>query len=203
MITTIMPFKTMTYSHGARRGTLGRVATERRAAIGAARTRRTTMRRHTTHVMWGGRGRAVRCTYTGIVLGATPRQTNPRVTDRVTLHLVDCHFGRMAMDELHEAAALAGGDLDVGDLAKALEEGAKLVLGDVARQTADEDSRVVGISELIHGLHGVERCALIVVGGGAAPHRTAGSRMTGNGRHHLVGGARAAVATVLMGAVAS
>ena len=159
------------------------------------------MRRHTTHVVRGRGGRAIRSTHTTVVLGATPRQTNPRVTDRVTLHLVDGHFGRMAMHELHEAAALAGRDLDVGDLAEALEEGAKLVLGDVARQTTDEDSRVVGIGELIHGLHGVERRTLVVVGGGAAPHRT-GSRMTGNGRHHLVGSARAAVATVLMGAVA-
>ena len=159
------------------------------------------MRRHTTHIVRGGGGRAVRSTHTRVVLGATPGETDARVTNRVTLHLIDGHLGRMAMDELHEAAALAGRDLDVGDLAKALEERAKLVLGDVARQTADEHSRVVGIGELIHGLHGVERRALVVVGGGTAPHGT-GSRMTGNGRHHLVGARGAAVATVLMGAVA-
>ena len=58
----------------------------------------------------------------------------------------------MTLNKLDEAAALARWDLDVGDLAKALEERAKFILGDIARQTTDEDRGVVRIRELIHRL---------------------------------------------------
>lgn len=150
------------------------------------------MRRHSTnlgrHVMRRGRGRAVRSADARVVLGATPRQTDARVSDGVALHLVDGHLGRVAMDELDKAAALAGRDLDVGDFAESLEERAKLVLGDVAGEATDEDSRVVGISELIHRLsHVVERARLVVElrGGGNVPH---GSRVRLSDRsRHLAG----------------
>ena len=59
------------------------------------------------------------------------------------------------MDKLDEAAALSRRDLDVGDFAKALKERAKLVFGNIARKASNEDSRVVGVGELIH-CHGVE-----------------------------------------------
>lgn len=99
------------------------------------------------------RGRAVRSTgRTGVVLRAAPAQTNTRVADWVALHLIDGHFSSVSLHELNEAAALSRWNLDVGDLAEALEERAKLILGDVARQTTDEDRRVVGISELVHRL---------------------------------------------------
>jgi len=107
----------------------------------------------------------------------------------------------MAMHELDEAAALARRDLDVGDLAEALEEGAELVLSHVARETADEDGRVVGVRELVYGLHGVEGRALVVVGRGTSPHG-AGGGVARDWRHHLVGAALAAVAAVLMGPAA-
>lgn len=98
----------------------------------------------------GGRGcRTVGSTYTGVVLGAAPRQTDTGVPNRIALHLVDGHLGRVAVNELDEATALSRRDLDVGDLAEALEERAKLILGHVTRQTADKDGGVVGISELI------------------------------------------------------
>ena len=58
----------------------------------------------------------------------------------------------MTLHELHETTSLSRGDLDVGDLSEALEEGSQLVLGHVARQTSDEDGGVVGIGELVHGL---------------------------------------------------
>jgi hypothetical protein len=89
----------------------------------------------------------------------------------------------MAVDELDKAAALARRNLDVGDLSEALEERAELVLGDVTRETADENSRVVGIGELVHGLHGVE-LALAVEGGRDSPHGTGMS--SGSSRHHLI-----------------
>ena len=70
-----------------------------------------------------GRGsRAVGSANARVVLGATPGETNARVTDGVSLHLIDCHLCSVTMDKLDEAAAFAGGDLDVGDLAEALEE---------------------------------------------------------------------------------
>lgn len=89
-----------------------------------------------------------------VVLRTSPRKTNPRVANWVALHLVDGHLGSVALNELDETAALSRWDLDVSDLAETLEEGAKLILGDVAGQTTNEDSGVVGVSELIHGLRG-------------------------------------------------
>ncbi len=154
------------------------------------------MRRHATHVVGGRRGRTVGGTHSRVVLAPSPGETDARVTNGVALHLVDGHLGRVAVDELHEAAALAGRDLDVGDLAEALEEGAELVLGDVAREAADEDGRVVGVRELVHGLHGVECGALVVVRGGA-PHG-GGVGMAGHRVHHGVGTARSTVAAILV-----
>ena len=58
----------------------------------------------------------------------------------------------MALHKLDEAASLAWGDLDVCNLTEALEEGSKLILGDIARETTDEDGRVVWVGELVHGL---------------------------------------------------
>lgn len=105
----------------------------------------------------GGRGRsgAVRAaSRAGVVLRATPAQTDTRVTDGITLHLIDGHLGRMALDELDETASLTRRDLDIGNLAKSLEEGAQLILGHISGETADEDGRVVGVSELVHWLRG-------------------------------------------------
>jgi hypothetical protein len=88
----------------------------------------------------------------GVVLGPTPAKTDSRVADRIALHLVDGHLGSVTLHELHESAPLAWWDLDIGDLTEALEEGSELVLGDIAGQTSNEDSGVVGVSELVHGL---------------------------------------------------
>ena len=91
---------------------------------------------------------------TRIVLGASPREADTGVSDGVTLHLVDGHLSGVALDELDEATALSGWDLDVGDLPEALEERAELVLGDVAGKATDKDGGVVGVSELVHWLRG-------------------------------------------------
>lgn len=103
-----------------------------------------------------GRGRGSRsvgaASRTGVVLGTAPAQTDTGVTNGVALHLVDGHLSSVALDELDETTALARGNLDVGDLAEALEEGAELILGDVARKTTNEDGGVVGVGELVHGL---------------------------------------------------
>jgi hypothetical protein len=58
----------------------------------------------------------------------------------------------VALDELDETAALARGDLDVGDFSESLEERAELILSHVAGKTTNEDSGVVGVGELVHGL---------------------------------------------------
>ena len=106
-------------------------------------------------VLWWRWSRTVRgSSGTRVVLGASPGKANAGVSDGVTLHLVDGHLSGVALDELDEAAALSGWDLDVGDLPEALEEGAELVLGDVAREATDEDGGVVGVSELVHWLRG-------------------------------------------------
>jgi hypothetical protein len=58
----------------------------------------------------------------------------------------------MTLDELNETTSLSRRNLDVRDLAKALEERAKFILRDVTRQASDEDSGVVRVGELVHGL---------------------------------------------------
>ena len=89
-----------------------------------------------------------------VVLRSAPAQADTRVANGIPLHLVDGHLSGMALNKLHKPTAFAGRNLDVGDLAKSLEEGTQLILGDVARQTADKDRRVVGIGELVHRLLG-------------------------------------------------
>lgn len=58
----------------------------------------------------------------------------------------------MSLHKLDETASFTWWDLDIGDLTEALEERSQLVLGHVARKTADKDSGVVWISELVHRL---------------------------------------------------
>ena len=58
----------------------------------------------------------------------------------------------MSLHKLHEPAPLARRNLDIGDFAKALEEGAQFVFGHVAGQPADEDGSVVRVRELVHRL---------------------------------------------------
>lgn len=89
---------------------------------------------------------------TRVVLATSPAETNARVSDGVALHLVDGHLSCMTLNELHEATTLSRWDLDVGDFTKALEERPKLVLGDIAGETTNEDGGVVRIGELVHGL---------------------------------------------------
>lgn len=101
----------------------------------------------------GRRRRAVRGTCRArVVLTAAPAKSNTRVADRVPLHLVDGHLGSVTLHKLDEAAALAGRDLDVGDLSEALEERTKLILRDITAESTDENSGVVGVGELVHGL---------------------------------------------------
>ena len=83
---------------------------------------------------------------------ATPAKADAGISNRVPLHLVDGHFSRVTLDELDEATAFSRWNFDVGDLAEALEERAELILGNVARESTDEDSRIVGVGELIHRL---------------------------------------------------
>jgi hypothetical protein len=78
------------------------------------------------------RSRAVGSANSRVVLRSTPAETHAGVADGVTLHLVDGHLGGVTVDELNEATALAGGDLDIGDLTEALEERSQLVLGNVS-----------------------------------------------------------------------
>ena len=110
--------------------------------------------RHTHLWIDGWRGSwAVRSTsWSRVVLGATPTKTDARVADRVALHLVDGHLGRMTLNELNKATPLSWGDLDVGDFAKTLEERAELILGHVAGKATDKYGGVVGVGELIHWL---------------------------------------------------
>lgn len=124
-------------------------ATETRTTKGT-RTRSWGPRRSRGEIMWRGGRRAVGSTYSRIVLGTTPGQSYARVTDWITLHLVNSHFGRVTMDELDESATLSRRNLDVGYLPKPLEEGSQFVFGYITRKTAHENSGVVWIGELVH-----------------------------------------------------
>jgi len=145
--------------------------------------------RHTHLRVGSGRGRSWAVRSAGrsrVVLAPAPAESDTRVADGVSLHLVDGHLGGVALDELDEAAALSRGDLDIGDFTKALEEGAKLVLSDVARKTTNENSGVVGVGELVHGL----RSSAIVAHGRALDavhaHGAAGHTTHGTGSHASV-----------------
>ena len=120
-----------------------------------------------------------------VVLASAPAEADTRVSNRVALHLVDCHLCSVALHKLNKATALSGRDLDVGDFTKALEEGAELVLGHVARQTADENGRVVGIGELVHRL----RCCAIVAHWGCchSVHAHGSTRHTAHGARSHAG----------------
>ena len=113
---------------------------------------RVVLRRH-AHGRVDGRwrGGAVRgAGWARVVLRAAPAEAHARVADRVALHLVDGHLSSsMALNELDKATSLAWRNLDVSNLAEALEEGAELVFGNVAGKAADEDSGVVGVGELV------------------------------------------------------
>lgn len=123
-----------------------RVATTK--VVGTVRAR-TTVRRHA--VVGRRRSRTVRSTHARVVLRAAPRKADARVPNRISLHLVDRHLGGVTVHKLDEATALSGRDLDVCYLAESLEERTQLVLSHVARQTADEHSGVIRVSELVHG----------------------------------------------------
>lgn len=123
-----------------------RVATTK--VVGTVRAR-TTVRRHA--VVGRRRSRTVRSTHARVVLRAAPRKADARVPNRISLHLVDRHLSGVTVDELDEATALSGGDLDVCYLAESLEERTQLILGHVTRQTADEHGGVIRVGELVHG----------------------------------------------------
>lgn len=132
------------------RGARGSLETGSRAAkvLGAVRSG-AAVAGH-AHVMGRGRSGTVGSTHARVVLRATPAEANARVADGVALHLVDGHLSSMTMHKLDEAATLARGDLDVGNLAESLEERAQLIFGDIARKATNEDGGVVGIRELVH-----------------------------------------------------
>lgn len=171
----------------------------RGTAEGRAIARATGARR--TEVVGRGRSRTVRRTNARVVLRAAPAETDARVTDGVSLHLVDGHLSGVAVDKLHKAAALARRDLDVGDLTEALEETAELILGNVARKTTNKNRSVVGVGELVHLLLlelGSSAIALVELGTGG--DTVEGLRLVRvHGRRHLVAllGAVGAVVTVL------
>lgn len=177
-----------------------RVAAERTAER-STRAGRTAVRRHAATPVRRRRSRTVGSTYAGVVLRTAPRQTNARITDGVSLHLVDGHLSSVAVNELNEAATLSRGNLDIGDITKALEERAQFILGDIATKATDEDCRVVRVCELVHWLHGVVegrvgrwRLRLLVAVGVHAPLHVLSGR-----RHvHRSGSMRTLVAILLM-----
>lgn len=170
-------------------------------AVGTGATRATVRGHSCLHlheVRWG-RGRAVRGADARVVLRAAPRETDAGVADRVALHLIDRHLRGVTVDELNKAAALSRRDLDVGDLSESLEERPELILGDVATKATDEDGRVVGIRELVHGLHGrVGSRLLVVEAHGSTPTHMAGSSGASNLGNHLTGSGSMARAAVLV-----
>jgi len=122
------------------------------------------------HVVGRRGGRTIGGTYARVVLRSTPAQPNTGVANRVSLHLVDGHLGGMTVDKLNEATTLARRDLDVCYLAKTLEEGSELVLGDIAGKPTHEDSRVVRIRELVHLSGWVEAAGIRETSGHLTPH---------------------------------
>jgi len=138
---------------------------------------------HATHVVGRRRSRTVGSAYAGVILRAAPGETNTRIANRVALHLVDGHFCGVTVNELDKAAALARGNLDVGDFSKALKEGPELILSDVTRQATNKHSGIVWVRELVHRLDRVVLLPIIRV---VTPHGRS-RRMAGNRGHHRGG----------------
>lgn len=95
--------------------------------------------------VWGAGG-------TRIVLATSPAETDPRIPNRIALHLVDGHLCCVTLDELNKPAALPGRNLDVGNFSEALEERPELVLRDIPRKPSNKDCGVVRVGELVHWL---------------------------------------------------
>jgi hypothetical protein len=150
---------------------------------------------HARAVDGWGRCRAVGSAgWTGVVLRATPTEANARVANGIALHLVDGHFSRVTLHELHETTSLAWWDLDVGDFTKALEEGTELILGDITRETTHKDSCVVWVGELVH------RLGSAVVAHGRRAHRVhAHARATATLLLHAHAGGTARTTTLVLG----
>jgi hypothetical protein len=107
------------------------------------------MRSHA--VVWRRRSRTIRSTHARVVLRAAPRKADARVSNRISLHLVYCHFSGVTVHKLNEATPLSRRNLNVCYLAESLEERTQLVLGHITRETADKHGGVVRVSELVHG----------------------------------------------------
>jgi len=96
------------------------------------------------------RSRPVRRANARIILRPAPGQAHPRVANRISLHLVDRHFGRMPVHKLDEAATLPRRNLDISNVTESLEKRPQLVLRHVARQATHKHCSVVGVRELVH-----------------------------------------------------
>ena len=123
-----------------------------------------------SHVVGWGRRWPVWSAHTRVVLTATPGQADAGVTDRIALHLVDGHLCSMAVDELDKAAALARRNLDVGDLPEALEKRTEFILGNVPRESADKNSSIVWVGELVHLGSRVKSAILLITAWHPSPH---------------------------------
>lgn len=92
------------------------------------------------------------------------------LTDLVSVHLVDCHLGALAVHKLDKAASLARRDLDVGNVSKHGEAVPELVLMADSRETANKDGGVVGIVVLARGVLRASRLNREAVSSGGHSH---------------------------------
>ena len=75
-----------------------------------------------------------------------------RISDKVTLYLPYRCLSCTTINELDKTVTLTGKDPDIYNLPKAVEERLKLIFSYIIRKTADEDSRMVWVGELIYQL---------------------------------------------------
>lgn len=117
----------------------------------AAVATRWTWHAHRVDRWWWSRSVRSACR-SRVVLRSAPTESDSRVPNRIPLHLIDGHLGSVSLNKLNKAAALARWDLDVCDLAKALEEGSQLIFSNIAGQTPNKDGGIIGVGELVHRL---------------------------------------------------
>ena len=103
-------------------------------------------------------GRLSRC-LGRLVLAATPAKADTTAADREALHALDRPLGVLLANELDEAAALAGRDLGVRDLAEGREKRLERLLGDETAEPADKDGRVVRVGRV--DATGDARCRVV------------------------------------------
>jgi len=98
-----------------------------------------------------------------VVFRSSLREADARISDKVTLYLPYSYLGYTTINELDNAVTLTGKDPNIYNLPKAVEERLELILSYIIRKTANEDSYIVRVGDLIYRLYSIKRSGLVIL----------------------------------------